>query len=121
MQALKNKLEGAYAIAALDQKDPDNLVLARNRSPLVIGTGKENYAASDPLALAELTKNFLIMEDGDVARISSDQVEIYDDQDKLTNREELSIDVNAEASSKGSFRHYMEKKYLNSLALFLIP
>ena len=109
MQALKNKLEGAYAIAALDQKDPDNLVLARNRSPLVIGLGKkENFAASDPLALAELTKNFLIMEDGDVARISSDQVEIYDEQDKLTNREELSIDVNAEASSKGNFRHYMD-------------
>ncbi len=111
MQALKNKLEGAYAIAALDQKEPDNLVLARNRSPLVIGLGKkENFAASDPLALAELTKNFLIMEDGDVARISSDQVEIYDEQDKLTNREELSIDVNAEASSKGNFRHYMEKE-----------
>ena len=111
MQALKNKLEGAYAIAALDQKDPDSLVLARNRSPLVIGLGKkENFAASDPLALAELTKNFLIMEDGDVARISSDQVEIYDDQDKLTNREELSIDVNAQASSKGNFRHYMEKE-----------
>ena len=109
MQALKNKLEGAYAIAALDQKDPDNLVLARNRSPLVIGLGKkENFAASDPLALAELTNNFLIMEDGDVARISFDQVEIYDEQDKLTNREELSIDVNAEASSKGNFRHYMD-------------
>ena len=88
----------------------------------MIGLGKkENFAASDPLALAELTKNFLIMEDGDVARISSDQVEIYDEQDKLTNREELSIDVNAEASSKGASDTTWKKKYLNSLALFLIP
>ena len=111
MQALKNKLEGAYAIAALDQKDPDSLVLARNKSPLIIGLGKkENFAASDPLALAELTKSFLIMEDGDVAKISPQQVEIYDDQDNLANREEMFMDVNAEASTKGNFRHYMEKE-----------
>ena len=111
MQALKNKLEGAYAIAALDQKDPESLVLARNKSPLIIGLGKkENFAASDPLALAELTKSFLIMEDGDVAKISPQQVEIYDDQDNLANREEVFMDVNAEASTKGNFRHYMEKE-----------
>ena len=111
MQALKNKLEGAYAIAALDQKDPESLVLARNKSPLIIGLGKkENFAASDPLALAELTKSFLIMEDGDVAKISPQQVEIYDDQDNLANREEVFMDVNAEASTKGIFRHYMEKE-----------
>ena len=111
MQALKNKLEGAYAIAALDQKDPESLVLARNKSPLIIGLGKkENFAASDPLALAELTKSFLIMEDGDVAKISPQQVEIYDDQDNLANREEIFMDVNAEASTKGNFRHYMEKE-----------
>ena len=111
MQALKNKLEGAYAIAALDQKDPESLVLARNKSPLIIGLGKkENFAASDPLALAELTKSFLIMEDGDVAKISPQQVEIYDEQDNLANREEMFMDVNAEASTKGNFRHYMEKE-----------
>ena len=111
MQALKNKLEGAYAIAALDQKDPESLVLARNKSPLIIGLGKkENFAASDPLALAELTKSFLIMEDGDVAKLSPQQVEIYDDQDNLANREEMFMDVNAEASTKGNFRHYMEKE-----------
>ena len=111
MQALKNKLEGAYAIAALDQKDPESLVLARNKSPLIIGLGKkENFAASDPLALAELTKSFLIMEDGDVAKISPQQVEMYDDQDNLANREEMFMDVNAEASTKGNFRHYMEKE-----------
>ena len=111
MQALKNKLEGAYAIAALDQKDPESLVLARNKSPLVIGLGeKENFAASDPLALAELTKSYLIMEDGDVAKISPQQVEIYDDQDNLANREKLFMDVNSEASSKGDYRHFMEKE-----------
>ena len=111
MQKLKNKLDGAYAIAALDQREPENFVVARNRSPLVIGLGKkENFAASDPLALGDLTSNFLILEDGDVAKISPDLVEIYDAKDQLANREKLTIDINAEATSKGNFKHYMEKE-----------
>ena len=111
MQKLKNKLDGAYAVAALDQREPESFVVARNRSPLVIGLGKkENFAASDPLALGNLTSKFLILEDGDVAKISPDLVEIYDAKDKLANREKLTIDINAEASSKGNFKHYMEKE-----------
>ena len=111
MQKLKNKLDGAYAIAALDQREPESFVVARNRSPLVIGLGKkENFAASDPLALGDLTSNFLILEDGDVAKISPDLVEIYDAKDQLANREKLTIDINAEATSKGNFKHYMEKE-----------
>ena len=111
MQKLKNKLDGAYAIAALDQQEPESFVVARNRSPLVIGLGKkENFAASDPLALGDLTSKFLILEDGDVAKISPDLVEIYDAKDQLANREKLTIDINAEATSKGNFKHYMEKE-----------
>ena len=111
VQGLKDKLDGAYAIAALDQNEPDNLVLARNRSPLVIGLGKnENFAASDPLALAELTNKFLIMEDGDVAKVAPDLVEVFDAKNQLVNREQLTIDIKAEAASKGDFKHYMEKE-----------
>ena len=48
MQKLKNKLDGAYAIAALDQREPESFVVARNRSPLVIGLGKkENFAKAN--------------------------------------------------------------------------
>ena len=111
VQGLKDRLDGAYAIAALDQNEPDNLVLARNRSPLVIGLGKnENFAASDPLALAELTNKFLIMEDGDVAKVAPDLVEVFDAKNQLVNREQLTIDIKAEAASKGDFKHYMEKE-----------
>ena len=108
---LKEKLKGAYAIAALDHSDPNTLVLARNRSPLLIGLGEdENFAASDPLALADLTNKFLILEDGDVAKISSNKVEVFDKNNKVCKRDIQIIDIKSEASSKGDYKHFMEKE-----------
>ena len=108
---LKEKLKGAYAIAALDHSDPNTLVLARNRSPLLIGLGEdENFAASDPLALADLTNKFLILEDGDVAKISSSKVEVFDKNNKVCKRDIQIIDIKSEASSKGDYKHFMEKE-----------
>ncbi len=108
---LKDKLQGAYAIAALDHSDPNTLVLARNRSPLLIGLGEdENFAASDPLALADLTNKFLILEDGDVAKISPNNVEIFDKNNKACKRDIQIIDIKSEAASKGDYKHFMEKE-----------
>ena len=108
---LKDKLQGAYAIAALDHSDPNTLVLARNRSPLLIGLGEdENFAASDPLALADLTNKFLILEDGDVAKISPNHVEVFDKNNKACKRDIQIIDIKSEAASKGDYKHFMEKE-----------
>ena len=108
---LKDKLQGAYAIAALDHSDPDTLVLARHRSPLLIGLGDdENFAASDPLALADLTNKFLILEDGDVAKISPNNVEVFDKNNKACKRDIQIIDIKSEAASKGDYKHFMEKE-----------
>ena len=108
---LKDKLQGAYAIAALDHSDPNTLVLARHRSPLLIGLGEdENFAASDPLALADLTNKFLILEDGDVATISPNNVEVFDKNNKSCKRDIQIIDIKSEAASKGDYKHFMEKE-----------
>ena len=108
---LKDKLQGAYAIAALDHSDPNTLVLARHRSPLLIGLGEdENFAASHPLALADLTNKFLILEDGDVAKISPNNVEIFDKNNKACKRDIQIIDIKSEAASKGDYKHFMEKE-----------
>ena len=108
---LKDKLQGAYAIAALDHSDPNTLVLARHRSPLLIGLGEdENFAASDPLALADLTNKFLILEDGDVAKISPNKVEVFDKNNKACTRDIQIIDIKSEAASKGDYKHFMEKE-----------
>ena len=108
---LKDKLQGAYAIAALDNSDPNTLVLARHRSPLLIGLGEdENFAASDPLALADLTNKFLILEDGDVAKITPKNVEVFDKNNKACKRDIQIIDIKSEAASKGDYKHFMEKE-----------
>ena len=111
MYSAKEKLEGAYAIAAIDIKDHTNLVIARNKSPLLIGIGTdEMFAASDPLAIARQTNDFIFLEDGDVAEISANAYQIYDEVKNKVDREITHIDISAQAASKGDYRHYMEKE-----------
>ena len=111
MYSAKEKLEGAYAIAAIDIKDSSNLVIARNKSPLLIGIGTDEiFAASDPLAIAQQTNDFVFLEDGDVAQISANSYTIYDDSKKEINREITHIDITAQATSKGEYKHFMEKE-----------
>jgi len=111
MYSAKQKLEGAYAIAAIDIKDNTNLVIARNKSPLLIGIGTdEMFAASDPLAIAQQTNDFIFLEDGDVAEISANNYKIFDESKIEAKREITHIDISAQATSKGDYRHYMEKE-----------
>ncbi len=111
MYSAKEKLEGAYAIAAIDIKDSTNLVIARNKSPLLIGIGAdEMFAASDPLAIAQQTNDFIFLEDGDVAEISANSYKIFDESKNEAKREITHIDISAQATSKGDYRHYMEKE-----------
>ena len=111
MYSAKEKLEGAYAIAAIDIKDSTNLVIARNKSPLLIGIGTdEMFAASDPLAIAQQTNDFIFLEDGDVAEISANSYKIFDETKNEAKREITHIDISAQATSKGDYRHYMEKE-----------
>jgi len=111
MYSTKKKLEGAYAIAAIYIKDNINLVIARNKSPLLIGVGDDEiFAASDPLAIAQQTNKFIFLEDGDVAEISANSYKIFDESKSEAKREITHIDISAQATSKGDFRHYMEKE-----------
>jgi glucosamine--fructose-6-phosphate aminotransferase (isomerizing) len=111
MYSAKEKLDGAYAIAAIDIKDSTNLVIARNKSPLLIGIGTdEMFAASDPLAIAQQTNDFIFLEDGDVAEISANSYKIFDESKNEAKREITHIDISAQAASKGDYRHYMEKE-----------
>lgn len=111
MFSLKQKLNGAYAIAVIDQHDSEKFYLVRNKSPLLIGVGNDAfYAASDPLAIAELTENFIFLEDGDVAEASSQSLTIFDENQRKVEREITHLNISAEASSKGNYRHFMEKE-----------
>ena len=77
MSLLKKKLQGAFAIAAMDQTDDSHFYLMRNKSPLLLGISDEGmFAASDPLALADITNEFVFLEDGDVVEASASEYKI---------------------------------------------
>ena len=105
------ELEGAYAIAAIHLNDNDRLVVARNKSPLLIGVGlEENFAASDPLALSQLTNSFVFLEDGDVAEITKESYQVFDGKNSSVTRDITEIDIAVNAVTKGKYSHFMEKE-----------
>ncbi|MAM88467.1 glutamine--fructose-6-phosphate transaminase (isomerizing) [Allohahella sp. A8] len=102
---------GAYALAVLNADDPDHLVVCREGSPLVIGVGiGENFIASDPLALLQVTDRFIYLEEGDTAEVGLESIRIWDRDNKLVERPVQRYEYGIESSDKGSFRHYMLKE-----------
>ncbi len=111
MQATVQRLEGAYALAAVDTEHPDQVVAARRGSPLVIGIGiGENFLASDQLALRQVTDRFIFLEEGDVALITPSSLQIYDVAGAPVERKRSLISEAVEVADLGGFDHYMLKE-----------
>lgn len=103
--------EGAYALGVISQQEPETLVAARKGSPLVIGVGiEENFIASDQLALRQVTDQFIYLEEGDIATLSSDSITIYDNSGVTVNREKIQLTDAEQSASRGDYRHYMLKE-----------
>jgi len=104
------KLEGAYGLCVVDKTEPDQIVVARSGSPLVIGVGiGENFVASDPLALGQVTDRFIYLEEGDVAKVSLDDVEIWHGTRKVK-RPITTVESRAKDAEKGEYKHFMLKE-----------
>lgn len=102
-------IEGSYAIVAIDMES-DNLMVARDQSPIVIGIGKdENLIASDVPALLDHTKKVKYLQDGDIAKIGKDEVKIWNDGEEVE-RETKTISWDLEDAEKGGYEHYMLKE-----------
>ncbi|MBK5509436.1 MULTISPECIES: glutamine--fructose-6-phosphate transaminase (isomerizing) [unclassified Pseudomonas] len=111
LKATVKELHGAYGLAVISADQPDRLVAARSGSPLVIGLGLgENFLASDQLALRQVTDRFMYMEEGDIAEIRRDSVQIWDINGKAVEREAVQYRDSAESAEKGEFRHFMLKE-----------
>jgi len=105
------EVKGSYAIAVLDKKDPNKIIVARNGSPLIIGLGeKENYVASDIQALIKYTNKFVYLEDGDFATISADEVKIFDQDKNNIRRETKKSNLSFNSNSKEGYEHFMLKE-----------
>jgi len=112
-QAVKNvvkRLEGAYGLAVINKDAPDRIVVARSGSPLVIGVGiGENFIASDPAALGQVTDRFIYLEEGDIAEITSKKIRIWSQGEEIK-RDIVRLSDEMSDSSKGAFRHFMLKE-----------
>ena len=111
LKATVKELHGAYGLAVISAQQPDRLVAARSGSPLVIGLGLgENFLASDQLALRQVTDRFMYLEEGDIAEIQRDRVQIWDVDGQAVERDTVQYRDSAESAEKGEYRHYMLKE-----------
>ena len=105
------RLEGAYALAVIHRGSANELVGTRHGSPLVLGVGiEENFLASDPLALRQVTDRFVYLEEGDVVTLNAKGYEITDLNDQPVKRTVVSITDRSDQADKGGYRHYMLKE-----------
>ena len=111
VQSAVGDLEGAFALGVISRDDPGRLVAARRGSPLVIGIAEgERLIASDVAALVAETRNFMFLEDGDVADITHEGLTIYIPSGVVVERPVKTSMVTADATSKGDYAHYMLKE-----------
>ena len=109
-QAVK-ELEGAYALAVIDKRDPSLMVAARMGCPLLVGLGEgENFVASDVSAILSATRKVIFLEEGDTAELTREGVQVYDEQDAPVQRQVHMSDVSLASLELGPYRHFMQKE-----------
>jgi len=105
------KLHGAYAIGVIAQDSPKVLVGARVGSPLVVALGdQENFLASDALALAGRAQEMMYLEEGDIAILQADSVQIVDQSGNTVQRDRKAMPAQADSVDLGPYQHYMQKE-----------
>ena len=104
------QIRGSYAFVALDAEHPDRLLVAKNATPIVIGVGeKEVIVASDITAVLAITRDVIILEDGDIAEIKVDSLFIEHEGKKVT-RPSQRITWDPITAQKGGYKHFMLKE-----------
>lgn len=108
-----HRIEGAYALGILCSDDPDHVYAARKDAPLLIGFGEgENFIASDVTALVKHTRDIVYMEDGEVAILGRDGVQVYNAMELTIEKEHHHIDWEISAAEKGGYEHFMLKEIM---------
>ncbi len=110
MRAMCAQVKGSYAFLALDSKNPDRVLVAKNSTPIIIGRGEgENFIASDIPAILQHTRRIIVLEDGDLAQITAGTVYIENKGTEVARKEEV-ISWDPITAQKGGFKHFMLKE-----------
>jgi glucosamine--fructose-6-phosphate aminotransferase (isomerizing) len=111
VRAALQQVEGAYAIAVASKAEPEQLVVAKNASPLVIGLGEgENFCGSDIPALLPYTRRMMVLEDGQLAVLTRDKVAVSTIEGKPLEPEVRTIDWSPVMAEKSGYKHFMLKE-----------
>jgi glucosamine--fructose-6-phosphate aminotransferase (isomerizing) len=106
-----SEVEGAYAVAVLSKDEPDRIVIAKNASPLVVGLGDgETYCASDIPAILPYTRKMVLLEEGEIALLTTAGVEITTLKGDRVERPAKVITWNAAQAEKSGYKHFMLKE-----------
>ena len=105
------RIEGSYSLVFMSKKHPDRLICTKKDNPLVIGLGDgENFIASDIPAIIQRTRRTFILNDGEIAIVRKDSVDIMDRQGDPVTKKVFEVNWNAEAAEKGGYEHFMLKE-----------
>ncbi|CAB9542560.1 Glutamine--fructose-6-phosphate aminotransferase [isomerizing] (EC [Bathymodiolus brooksi thiotrophic gill symbiont] len=111
VQKAVTSFEGAYSIGVISPTSPEHIIAARSGSPLVIGLSNQgNFIASDQMALLSITKQFIFLEEGDIADITLDSITIFDKNGTQVKRAIKTSKLTHGQTSKGDYAHYMQKE-----------
>lgn len=107
------RIEGAYALGMLCADCPDRIIAARKDAPLLLGYGEGcNFLASDVTAIIKHTRDVAYMEDGEVAVLTRDGIEVYDALEQKVEKKHFTIDWEVSAAEKGGYQHFMLKEIM---------
>ena len=107
------RIEGAYALGMLCADCPDRIIAARKDAPLLLGYGKGcNFLASDVTAIIKHTRDVAYMEDGEVAVLTREGIEVYDALEQKVEKKHFTIDWEVSAAEKGGYQHFMLKEVM---------
>lgn len=112
VRKVAGKIRGAFALGVMSEYEPDKLIAVRVASPLIIGVGKnENFIGSDIPAILEHTRDVYVLEDGDLAVLTRDSVQVMSlATDEPVQRDLVRIEWDKEQAEKDGYAHYMEKE-----------
>lgn len=111
VRRMLDRVDGAYALEIICADEPDKIICTKKENPLVIGLGKgENFVASDIPAIINYTRDTYILNDGELAIVTRDNVAVFDRKGNTIDKEVFHVSWNAEAAEKGGYEHFMLKE-----------
>ncbi len=107
------RIQGSYAFGIICADYPNALIAARKDSPLILGYGENgNFIASDVTAIIKYTRDVAYMDDGEIAVLTADSIDVFDDEMTPVKKIHSKVDWDVSAAEKGGYPHFMLKEIL---------